>query len=262
MLWHAQSRPTIQKLDKNMPVVVPVASCEQHGRHLPLFVDTIQVTSIAERVEKEMADQILLTPTLWLGCSHHHMDYPGTISVAPSLFSQIIKSIAQSVLRAGFKRIVFLNGHGGNEIPGSQALTELVNEDDDADGACLAFSSWWMVAKEGLAAEKHGMSSPQVSHACEYETSLMLFLRPDLVVMDEIVQNDPILETPWYHSEYGGRVHVFHRFSRLTAPGNMGKPKEASAEKGESLFRAVIADVKSFLTDFATWPKFERIGPK
>ena len=50
MLWNAQSRPTIQKLDKNMPVVVPVASCEQHGRHLPLFVDTIQVTSIAERV--------------------------------------------------------------------------------------------------------------------------------------------------------------------------------------------------------------------
>src|SRR5688572_5522517 len=119
MYWHEQTWPAIQQMNKQLPVVVPLGSLEQHGHHLPLFVDSIQVTEIAQRVERALTKGVLLLPTQWLGSSHHHMDFPGTVSVLPGLYAQVIKSIAKSILNAGFRRIFFLNGHGGNEVPGA-----------------------------------------------------------------------------------------------------------------------------------------------
>ena len=254
MLWHEQTWPIIQSLDKETPVVVPLASCEQHGHHLPLFVDTIQVNEIADRLEKRLGDAMLLTPCLWLGCSHHHKDFPGTISVVPSLFSQMVASVAESILRAGFRRIFFLNGHGGNEVPGSQALCEMVATNNSADDVYLALASWWKAAVDGLAPDRHGLETPRITHACEVETSMMLFLRPDLVRTDRIVEHDLVLDGEWFNSDYGGKVEVFRRFHRLTGPGCMGKPSAATAEKGASMMEAVLDDLVTFLGEFASWP--------
>ncbi|MCA9427968.1 MAG: creatininase family protein, partial [Candidatus Omnitrophica bacterium] len=123
MLWHEQRWTQLEKMDKDTPVLIPLGSCEQHGHHLPVYVDTIQVTAIAERAEKALGKKVLLLPTLWLGSSHHHLDFPGTVSVLPSLYSQMIKSVANCILDAGFKRLLFLNGHGGNKVPAAQALS-------------------------------------------------------------------------------------------------------------------------------------------
>jgi len=262
MLWHEQNWPTIQSLNKDTPVVVPLGSCEQHGHHLPVFVDTIQVTEVASRLEEKLGDAMLLTPCLWLGCSHHHKDFPGTISVVPSLFSEMVSSVAKSILRAGFRRIFFLNGHGGNETPGTQALTELIAKDDAADDAYLALASWWKAAVDGLAPERHGLETPRITHACEIETSMMLFLRPDLVRTDRIVENKLALGSEWFDSDYGGKVSVFRRFHRLTGPGCMGKPSAATAEKGASMMDAVISDLADFLKKFGSWPELPPKGPK
>ena len=174
------------------------------------------------------------------------------------VYGEMIKSVAGSVLRAGFTRLFFLNGHGGNEVPAAQALAALVAECDDADAAHLAFASWWQVGREAVAPERHGMSTPAITHACEYETSLMLALRPDLVDLARASDREPALQSRWHHSEYGGSVRLFHRFSRLTAPGSMGRPRAATPEKGRSLLDAVTAEVVAFVTDFASWPLFER----
>lgn len=262
MLWHEQSWPTIQSLDKETPVVLPLASVEQHGHHLPVFVDTIQVTRIAEQVEQEMGDAVLVGPTQWLGSSHHHGDFPGTISVLPSLYAEMIKSITRCVLRAGFRRVMFLNGHGGNIVPGTDALSELVAEEDTANDALLAFSSWWHVGSDGIDPERQGMTTPRITHACEYETSLMMFFRPDLVHADLIRVTKPPLSNKWNDSFYGGKVTVLKRFASVTDAGNMGRPDEATAEKGKALFEGVISEVVAFLGEFRTWPHLERIGPK
>jgi creatinine amidohydrolase len=254
MLWHEQTWPGIDALDKNLPVIVPLGSIEQHGRHLPLCVDTTQVTAIAERAEKALGDAVLLLPTLWLGCSDHHKDFPGTISVRPSLYSEMIKSVARSVLRARFTRIFFLNGHGGNETPGAQALTELVGEDDAADAAYLVFASWWQVGRDALAPAKNGMTTPALTHACEYETSLMLALRPDLVKLLEAREQPPVLTSPWLQAGGGGRVRMFRRFHRLTASGSTGRPTAATEAKGQAMLEAVTNDVVAFVREFATWP--------
>src|SRR5438067_4410151 len=126
MLWNEQSWPVIDALNRDTPVVIPLGSCEQHGHHLPVFVDTIQVQAVADGVEQAMGDRVLMLPAIWVGSSHHHLDYPGTISLPPELYTSVIKQIVRSVLRAGFKRLFFLNGHGGNEVPVSQALAALV----------------------------------------------------------------------------------------------------------------------------------------
>jgi len=246
----------MQAADKNLPVVVPLGSIEQHGQHLPLSVDTTQVTAIAERAEAELRDAALFLPTLWLGCSEHHRDFPGTVSVPPSLYAENIKAIARSILRAGFTRVFFLNGHGGNETPAAQALTELVGEDDAADAAYLVFASWWQVGRDALDPQHHGMQTRAISHACEYETSLMLALRPELVRQGDAREAPPALDTPWFQSGGGGgRVRLFRRFHRLTASGSMGQPSAATAAKGSSMLDALVKDVVSFVRDFSKWPQ-------
>jgi creatinine amidohydrolase len=260
MLWQDQSWPQIQQIDKKMPVVIPLGSCEQHGHHLPLFVDSIEVTAIAQRLEEQLHNRILLLPTLWLGHSEHHKDFPGTISVPASLYSEMIKSVARSVLRAGFTKLFFLNGHGGNETPASQALVELTGEDDLADAAYLGFASWWALASDSIKADRMGMTTGSISHACEYETSMVLAVRPELVRINEIVEAPSL--APWNSSELGKKARFFRRFHRLTAAGNLGKPTAATAEKGKSLINAVVADVVKFLEEFATWQDLPAAGPK
>src|SRR5437764_3215377 len=104
MLWNEQSWPFIDALNRDTPVVVPLGSCEQHGHHLPVFVDTMQVQAVADDVHGAMTDRILMLPTLWLGSSHHHIDFAGTVSLPPELYTSVIKQVAYCVLRAGFKR--------------------------------------------------------------------------------------------------------------------------------------------------------------
>lgn len=262
MWWHEQTWQTLAQMDKNTPVVIPTGSCEQHGHHLPVFVDTIQVTAIAEKAQAMLGDEALVLPTMWLGSSHHHIDFAGTVSAKPSLYSEIIKTMALSVLRAGFRKIMFLNGHGGNAVPGQQALTELVAENDDANDAWLIWGNWWHVSKKRLTSDEVGLESDFITHACEYETSLMLFVRPDLVHQDKAVDGKPVLDSEWSTFEAGGPVSVFRRWNYITAEGSMGLPSKATAAKGEAMLKVASEEVASFVRDFKTWQNLEPIGPK
>lgn len=254
MLWHELSSLQIDALDRELPVVMPLGSCEQHGQHLPLGVDTLQVAAIAERLQQRLGNQAVFLPTLWLGSSHHHLDYPGTLSLRPTLYAEVIQDLARSVLHAGFTKLFFLNGHGGNELPGQTGLTQLIATDDGADAASLAFASWWSAGADALSPQNHGLTQQSISHACEIETSLMLAIRADLVDMEAIRPTRPKFESPYWSCEHGGKVRVFHRFHRLTPQGHMGRPELASVEKGRSMLDALTEDLAAFVTDFASWP--------
>lgn len=260
MKWDELSWPQIESLCKKIPVVIPLGSIEQHGRHLPLVVDTLQVGAIADGAEQHIKDEAIFLPPLWLGCSEHHQDFPGTLSLMPSIYSSVVTGVVQSVLRAGFSRILLLNGHGGNEVPAVQALNELIAKDPVAESAQLCFASWWHLAGDAISAEAIGMETPAISHACEYETSLSLHLRPDLVDMTG-VESPPPLQDRWSHSWYGGKVRNFHRWHRLTSSGSMGNPRAASAEKGRRLLDAVIEVVVEFVRDLAHRPDTPVLKP-
>ena len=243
----------IQQADKNKIVVIPLGSMEQHGHHSPLLTDTYLVTEVAERVEEHLGEQIYMLPTMWLGASDHHLDLPGTVSVTNSVYTAIIKNIVRSIAQAGFRRLFFLNGHGGNVTPGTQAITELTNESDVYNDMWIALSSYWTVAAPAISPEEHGMQTKQLTHACEYETSMMLFLHGEIMRMDRVKSSPPLINSPFFHSEHGGRLNVAKRMATRTPTGAMGEPQYATPEKGESLLNAIADEVIACIEDFATW---------
>jgi|WetSurMetagenome_2_1015567.scaffolds.fasta_scaffold122749_1 creatinine amidohydrolase len=255
MYWGEMKGPEIGVLDKDLIVVIPTASCEQHGQHLPVLTDTLLVSEVVRRVEARLSRQVVVLPTLWLGSSGHHGDFPGTLSLSAALYTEVVTSLAQDLLRTGFRRLFFLLGHGGNEIPTAQALADLSVSSELASQAFLATATYWQVAKQAMAPERHGMTQPALAHACEYETSMTLVARPDLVDMTRATAGPPAHADRWWHSELGGPVQVFARFGRITATGAMGLPQEATREKGESLLAAITEEMVAFLQDFAAWPE-------
>ncbi|HXH60466.1 MAG TPA: creatininase family protein, partial [Fimbriimonadaceae bacterium] len=97
-----------------MVVLVPTGSLEQHGPHLPLFTDTLLVTAAAEAIERNLPKKVLLTPTVWLGCSGHHLPFPGSMSASFDGYIETLLQSARSLRRNGFTKVFFINGHGGN----------------------------------------------------------------------------------------------------------------------------------------------------
>lgn len=254
MSWGNLARPEIESKNKNTIVMVPLGSTEQHGLHLPVLTDTFIVTRIAERVKSCMGDRILLLPTLWLGASDHHLDFAGTISVGVHLYSEMIKSIAQSILTSGFRKIFFLNGHGGNDTPASQALQDLINESEAANSAYLTLGTYWHIASSSLAPERHGMEQKFLNHAGEYETSMMLFINRDAVALEKAFSPPPVYAGKWWRSDHPENVRVYKRLANRTSTGSLGSPEKATAKKGESLIKAIVEDTVSFLEEFTQWP--------
>ena len=105
--------------------VVPLGSLEQHGHHLPLLTDTMTGAEIARRAEEALGDTAVFLPTLYLGASDHHLAFPGTVSLHNQTYPQVISDILESLIGAGFRRVVLLNAHGGNAGPASAALYEI-----------------------------------------------------------------------------------------------------------------------------------------
>ena len=235
-------------------VLVPLGSIEQHGHHLPVMTDTRLVTTVADGVEQHFGERVVRLPTLWVGASDHHLDFPGTVSLSNALYTNVIKSIVRNLVRAGANRILLLNGHGGNRIPGHQALTELSNESDEIDAVWTVFANYWEAAAEAMSPERHGITTPEITHACEYETSMMLHVAGDLVHMDRIAEVEPMLKSSYVSGTRKNEVTLFQRFARRTASGSMGRPSAATREKGKSLIDAVVSDVCDFVDDYFTWP--------
>ena len=110
--------PAVAALPKTTPVVFPIAALEQHGRHMPVFTDSLLLGEVLRRVKlAPVAAKCLFAPLQWLGNSHHHLDFPGTLSASARVYLDLLKDLARCFIDHGFTRIVFVNGHGGNIVP-------------------------------------------------------------------------------------------------------------------------------------------------
>ena len=236
--------------------ILPVAAVEQHGPHLPVTTDRDLVTAIAGAAEERLRDRVVLCPTLPYGSSHHHLAFPGTLSLAPDLFTNVVVDLCRSLVRSSrFRRIVILNGHGGNVTPVRQALAILAHA-PDTSGAEITLATYWELANPAFAGAAP-MESPALSHACEYETSMMLHLHADRVRMDRVqraarpVSNGYI---GWEDDEPYRGVTVVHRTEFISSNGSSGEPHKATAAKGRHLVDAAVHALVEFLESFATWP--------
>src|SRR5437660_3006963 len=182
--------PLLRQVPRDKTVIVaPIAACEQHSLHLPTFTDTILVTGVAEGVERKLPRDVLLLPTLWFGASAHHLRFGATLSAEVDTHIDMLCDLLTPLLDDGYQRVLILNGHGGNVDTMQVALRRLQPGYPDR---VLSAASYWDIAQKELAALAEGPRKV-MGHACEFETSMVMALRPELVRKDQI-RND--LEAP------------------------------------------------------------------
>ncbi len=221
VLWERLRRIEIGQAAKaGAAVIIPIASLEQHANHLPVNTDSSIVSTIAQRAARAIdAFPVLVLPTVWTGYSPHHMAYPGSVTLKHHTFVDLLTQVAASVHAHGFKKILLLNGHGENSPVVAGMRTKLEYE----DGFSVVGQDYWTIpgmpeAMRTLCPTDRGF----IGHAGEFETSVQMHLQPELVEADK---------AEW-------------------APGALGDPSAATAEKGERLIGAAVEALAQFLRDF------------
>lgn len=230
-------------------VLVPMASTEQHGPHLPLYTDTITAVEISERVSEHIG--VLHTPPLWAGYSPQHMygtgQGRGTITLRASTLLNLMNDVARSLIHHGFNRIVFVNGHGSNVKVVDPVLRKLRYE----TGALISFVKPYMERYTGVLDGL--MENPPEEtpgwHSSELETSQDLAWNPELVRMERAVDtraHSPAFLPDAFQKNDGMPDTEFEGYQYFTFPmdhhefvenGIIGNPMRATAEKGEEAFR-------------------------
>lgn len=235
----------VEALSKDTPIVAPIAAVEQHGHHLPVFTDSMLLGEVARRAGEALGDRVAWAPLLWLGNSHHHMDFPGTVSAEPRVYLDLLGGLIDNFVAHGFRRIVFLNGHGGNIVPSSQAVFEARQRYRDRADLLLLSATYWSTGPQPPDLGP-GFVQDHMEHACEWETSMILRLAPHLV--GPIESLEPV-------SGADGFAPAAHGWTTKdrSAPGHIGHPGHATAEKGERLFRHFAGEVVAFLEKAIAW---------
>lgn len=255
MRWETLTSPALNAIDRRDAVVVlPVGSVEQHGRHLPLGCDTMLAEAVAVEAARR-ADGVpptLVLPPPWYGFSAHHMSLPGTVTLGSATVIALIKDICESVRAHGFRRVLLLNGHGGNV----SILDVVANDLGHAwhGQARIATATYFRLVAH-RAAEFRESAPGGMGHAGEFETSLMLHLKAELVHADRAATCYPDAGSDYLDTDLFGsrRAGTYLDFRDLSPTGTLGDPTLASAEKGARIFGICADEVLAFVRDFATW---------
>lgn len=237
--------PEVAALSRDTPVVFPVAALEQHGRHMPVFTDSLLMGEIARRAEEKLGSRALFAPLMWLGNSHHHMDFPGTLSTEPRVYLDLLCGLLENFISHGFRRLLILNGHGGNDVPGRQAVFEVRQRHRDRRDLLLLFATYWHLGTQPHA-ENSTLKQTQMGHACEWETSMVLHLAPHLVKDHRNAAAVP------FGNAFDPAARGWTMPDR-SDPGHIGDPREASAEKGAALFAMFTRDAVAMIERMIAW---------
>lgn len=236
--------PALRDLTPHTPIVFPVAAIEQHGHHLPVATDSMLLAEVVKRAQPLTKNRILFAPLQWLGNSDHHLNFAGTLTADPRTYIDLLKRLMDNAITHGFRRIVFLNGHGGNDIPGRQAIFETRQTYRSRNDLLLLFTTYWDHATPWTT--RPDLVQRSMGHACEWETSMIQAIHPELVGPTDTLEDVPVAFG--FDPAYRGWIT-----DDRTRAGHMGKPRYASPEKGEHLLNAYANGVSDFLLKVADW---------
>jgi creatinine amidohydrolase len=212
-------------------IVVAFGATEQHGPHLPLGTDALLGDHLARRVAERLG--AIVAPTVRIGCSSHHLAFPGTLSVRDSTFHAIVADLVESFARGGFARIVLLPTHGGNFIPLAAAVARLEEREDTRVVALTDIEVLMQIALLGH--ERLGVPMTEGGlHAGEWETSMLLAVRPELVRMDRA--------EPGYTGEPEAALSgLFEAGVESISPnGILGDPSRAQPAHGDAYWDMAV----------------------
>ena len=233
--------PEIGKALKNGfdTAVFAVGSNEQHGPVLAVCTDTVLGDFLALRVAEKLGDALKF-PTINVGCSEHHMMFPGTVTLKKETLHMVLKDYVGSLARHGFKRIIVLPSHGGNFGPIDEVVEELRLENPGV--RIIAYTDLLnFVEHLTETSEKYGIT-PEDSgaHAGESEVSMMLYANPEGVRPEKIPQGKGYVGV----FDEAATLKIFAEgIAGLSPIGVLGDPAQASLEHGEAYFEAVAEGV-------------------
>lgn len=226
--------------------LLPTGSTEQHGPALALATDTAIASGLAERLAAGLYPRALLLPPLPFGVSAHHMSFPGTLTLTAETFQAVVFEVIQSLQVHGLKRVLIVNGHGGNQA----SLNIVAAKARHALHMKTAIMFWLDLVDDMI--QQH-VTSEQYGHACEVETSLVWFLNPELVQVQSLVAG----QTTAYAAKYTDRrmrsdFGIPFMWEELTANGAFGDARKASVDFGAVLCDVILERTMSFVEDFLT----------
>lgn len=233
MYWQSLNMTSFQSVVKGAPtVVLPIGMTEAHGPHCPLGTDNIMPEEICRRIENLLGPQVLIAPAVPYGHSWSLGPFPGTIDIPAAVLNDYVLAIGRGFLKHGLKRIVFLNGHGGN-IPTLTTAAEMLAD----EGAAVLLSNWWLDYSAEILKICEGQG-----HAGEDETAVMLALVPELVDMPKAKANI----SP-------RRANIKAQSLRMDqfAHAMTGDSTKATVEKGQRIIDVVCQNIVTLIREFS-----------
>jgi creatinine amidohydrolase len=238
-----------QHLDATAIIVQPLGAIEQHGPHLPLNTDLVVADAVATEAVRRVGEDlnVWLLPTLAVTKSSEHAWSPGTVWLSATTLLAVLDDIARCVATTGARRLVFLNGHGGNS-----SLVSVANREIRLKHGLQTF-----LAHPGVPADQGGLSPEHELgmgvHGGTDETSIMLYLRPDLVDMSVAQRRIPESLASNEHVKFGGRVSFGWLSNDFNDDGYIGDPTTATAELGARLYAAAVDGFCEALREISTF---------
>lgn len=251
-LFHHGTRETLKRqAQEGYAVLIPLGATEQHGPHLPVYTDTMIGEHISLEACRKAAGsmKLLMTPILPIGCSQHHLAFGGTLSFSSSTYLHLLKELGESLIAGGFRKIIFLNAHGGNEALMHQAAQDLAVQHN----IWTASASYWSLSREALNelnAQEMGMVP---GHAGGFEASLVASLAPQLIqVGKDSINGSKHLQRSWIHGGPPGSYVGKHR--ELTGmDGYTDSIQPMDGAKGAAYLEVIIDATVHWLLQVDQW---------
>ncbi len=253
---HKMSWPEVAEAAETVDLVlIPIGSTEQHGPHLGLGQDHLIAHAYCERAAERLAPRLLTLPAIPWGISDHHMNFPGTMTLRPETFLDLLEDIIVSMRHHGFRRFLIVNGHGGNQWLMSVAVQDIgFRLDIDFLGCVGHYTLGDDSVLKDIAGEIPG------GHACEMESSHAYYLAPDLIRQDALAPGtfdeafkamlEPLqeLELVWPNA-----------FNAHAPSGAKGDARKGTREAGERLIESSIDELAEILNHLRHSPRWN--GP-
>lgn len=226
-------------------VLIPAGAFEQHGPGLPLATDLVRAEAVTDRVAERLGGRAVIGPSLPVGVSPHHLAFAGTVSLSTATFAAVLGDYLDGLYRHGWRKVLVVTGHGGNDATLSTTAQDLLVTRPDLE---FAWTPLTPLAAELVASGR----PPEVSgHSGRAETAQMLAVAPHLVRTDRLTAGTTRLSeldgTGRLARQRGG-PKLTVTYDRLSGNGVLGDPRRADRAQGEAIVERIVETITEFVT--------------